>query len=364
MGGCMLKRFICGAFTVAALCGSGVGPAQADELYVRNRPFKDAYFIGGTTYVPVDGFLKAVKTTWDVDGTTVTVGEGNSPQLSENSETITIVQGGRSRELSGILRAGRLYVPAKGLAEVVGYNVIYNRATGVVDVVKARFVTESDEKAAAEVVAARQAEQEKRDAAWKARVEKARAERKAKADAIEDTDPSDEDTSDSTVDPSDETGPVADDALDMTQSRKDEDSDVSDTTPQKIDGKDDREADMKDRSTDLEEDEIKKTAPPLKAELVVLGADANPNNYTGDVVISATLQNQGYADATNIKAQLIVVGPDGKQWINKTLHHADIKPDGQWSITENYRHRLKGAIPGGAYDVQVIPTYDSAAPKE
>ena len=72
----MLKRFLGGAVLVAALCGSGVAPVQADEMYVRNRPFKDAYFMSGTTYVPVDGFLKAVRVPWSVNGSSIVVGNG------------------------------------------------------------------------------------------------------------------------------------------------------------------------------------------------------------------------------------------------------------------------------------------------
>ena len=77
----------------------------------------------------------------------------------------------------------------------------------------------------------------------------------------------------------------------------------------------------------------------------------------------AVLQNQGYAQATDVKARLVVVGPDGKEWIAKTIYHGPMAPDDRWEITEDYKHRLGAAIPRGNYDVRVSPTFKSAAPK-
>lgn len=347
----MLKRFICGAFMIAALCGSSVAPAQADELYVRNRPFKDVYFSGGTAYVPVDGFLKAARVPWSVEGDTVVVGKGDSPALGD-MESVTLVRDGQSTKLSGIVRGGKLYVSTKELAKLAGYKVVYNRSTGVVDVVKSRLTSNADEKAAEEVAAANQAEEEARDAAWQARVEKARAARKAKEEAAQAA--ADEDME------SDGEG-----GEDVLEAKGDPDVDASDTTTAKVDGKEDAEFDQTDKSEDekpAKEDEEKK--PPPKADLVVLSADADPNNYDGTVVFKAVLQNQGYATATGVTAKLKVIGPDDKVWVQKTLYHADITPDGRWVITENYRHRAASAIPRGNYDVQVVPSFQSAAPKE
>jgi Copper amine oxidase N-terminal domain len=352
----MLKRFICGAVMVAALCGTGVAPAQADELYIRNRPFKDTYFIAGTTYVPVDGFLKAVKLPWSFDGSTVTVGTGSSPELTQSSETVVLVSNGQSSEIIGVLRSGRLYVPAKDIAKATGYGVIYNSDTGVVDVVKARFTNEADQQAATDVVAARQAEKEKRDAAWNARVEKARAAKKAKAEA-EDATADDEEPDDAAADDKGST----DSTTTASGKTGDLEKGASDTAADKIDGKEDNALDMADKSSDVDPSDDKKPAP--KADLVVLSADANPDNYSGKVVITAVLQNQGYASATNVRAQLTVTGPDGKEWINKTLYRGPIKADERWTITENYAHRLRSAIPRGDYNVQVVPSFESAAPK-
>lgn len=352
----MSKRLICGAFMIAALCGTGTTQAQADELYIRNRPFKDVYFSGGSAYVPVDGFLKAIRVPWSTTGNMVTVGSGSSPALVSGDEMVTLVRGGESTQLSGIIRNGKLYVNSKEIAKATGYGLIYNRATGVFDVVKSRFTNESDEKAAAEVVAANEAAEAKRDAAWQARVEKARAARKAKEEAEnaaddEDSDSLDEDTDEDLGDEDMADATDSDSSKDMDEDEDEDEDEDFDTTDKSSD------ASTADTS-DPDEGE------PKKADLVVISTDAAPNLYNGEVKFSAVLQNQGYADATNVKARFVAVGPDGKTWVSKTLFHGDMAPDGRWVITEDYRHRLKGAAPRGEFKVTVTPEFDSAAPKK
>lgn len=357
----MLKRFICGAFVVAALSGAGTAPVQAEELFVRNRPYKDVVFSGGTSYVTVDGFLNAVKVPWRLEGNTVVLGQGDSPDLSSSGESLSISNGGETLLLSGVVRNGRLYVPVKSIAEAAGYSVIYNQSTGVVDVVKSRLSNAEDAKIAQDIADTRLAEKQKRDEAWRAKVEKARADRQAKADAEKSKDDLD-------ADDDEEEGDADSKKLDA---KGNPDKDASDTKPAKLNTKadnddldsyDSADTTKADKKSDDSKDE--KAAPPPKADLVVLSSDAEPNNYTGDVVFKAVLQNQGYATAGKVQARLVVVGPDGKQWLSKTYYHPDIKPDGRWEITENYHHRAASAIPRGEYDVKVVPTFESIPPKE
>lgn len=364
----MLKRFICGAFMVAALCGSGTFPAQADELYVRNRLFKDAYFLGNTTYVPVDGFLKAVRVPWRVNGSVIVVGEGGSPALAGFGEAVTVVNSGKRTELVGLVKDGRLYVPTKSIAKAVGYGVIVNNDTGVVDVVKSRLHNDDDDKAVAELASARAEEKKKRDEAWQARVAKAKALKKAKEDAKKKAEEDDDDDDDADLD-SDDTSD-SDDALDA----DDDDKDIADSDD---DGKD---VDMKDTSKDMDTDDDSKDMdtddksekeepetekkPPPKAELSVLSTQADPNNYTGEVKFRAVVQNQGYAAAKNVRAKFKVVGPDGQTWISKTVYRSQMNPDDRWDIVEDYRHRAGAAIPRGNFEITVTPQFDSVPPKE
>lgn len=340
----MLKRFLCGAALTAALLGAGFTPVQAEELYVRNRLFKDAYFVGSTTYVPVDGFLKAVRVPWSLSGSNVTLGKGSSPDIGSGSEQLAFFKDGKRLDLSGQVRGGKLYVPAKDLAKFVGYGVIYNRATGVVDVVKARFTNEQDEQAATDLVAAKEAAKAERDAAWQARVEKAKADRKAKEEAemAESGEGEDEEGLD-----------------------EDSDEDVADETSDE-DVEDTESAKSKDEDTTEEEVEKK---PPPEADLVVLSTDANPNYYTGVVTFRAVLQNQGYAKATDVRAKFVVIGPTDKekgktQWISKNMYHGPIDPDGRWEIVQEYKHRAGASMPRGDFEIKVTPAFKSEAPKE
>lgn len=298
----MLKKFLCGAVVATLLAGSALAPVQAEELYVRNRIFKDAYFIGNTTYVSVEPFLKAIDMPWELDGSVIVLGSGESPDWSADSESVVVRKDGEELTLNGILRGDTLYVPAKDLVPFVDYAIQHNSATGIIDIIKGRGITSSDITAQEEVRASK-------------------VKKKAPPKVTPETD--DEDVSEDIAE-------VSDDDFSL--------------------------------NSDADEEE---EGPPPVAEMVVLSTDADANTYTGEVIVRAVLQNQGNAAATRMSAKLIVVGPDGKQWINKTVHHpADLAPDGRWEIEDDYKHRLGAAAPRGAFDVSVVPTYETAAPKD
>jgi pyruvate/2-oxoglutarate dehydrogenase complex dihydrolipoamide acyltransferase (E2) component len=151
-----MKKYLCGLAVLAALSA----PISAEELYVRNRAFGDAYFVGGTTYVPAGAFLKALDVAWTDSGASVTLGSGDSPESAFDNESVSLSHGGKTLDLTGMLRGGKLYLPAKALANFVGYTVINNPDTGIVDVVKSREYTAADSAAEKEVAAAEQAAKE------------------------------------------------------------------------------------------------------------------------------------------------------------------------------------------------------------
>lgn len=348
----MLKRFLCGAAIISLLCGSVSTPTEAEEVYVRNRLFKDAYFVGNTTYIPVDTFLRAIDMDWTVENGMLVIGRGDSPEWTPSGETFRATRAGKDLSVTGIVRGDRIYVPAKDLAEFVDYKVLYNADTGIVDVVQGRLTSSMDQQAAKEVASAKQAEKQARDAAWQARVAKAQAARKAKEEA-ESTE-----LQETEVDPTEDPNEKSEEVL---AAKGNPDVDPSDTDTQPIDGRDD-EANASYESEDESSKDVDATeeeGPPPEADLVVLSTNADPNNYTGEVKFRAVLQNQGYARATDVKARLVVTGPDGKEWVSKTIYHGPMAPDARWEITEDYRHRLGAAIPRGNYDVSVTPTFKS-----
>jgi hypothetical protein len=315
-----MKKYLCGLAVLVALSA----PIPAEELYVRNRAFGDAYFVGGTTYVPAGSFLKALDVAWTANGATVVLGSGDSPESAFDSETITITHDGKTLDLSGMLRGGRLYVPARTLANFVGYTVIANPDTGVVDVVKSREYNSADAAAEKEVAAAKQAESAARKAEREARQAKERAAAEAKAKA--------EGAAEGETSEGQEAAAKPTEAAPATT----ETAPPPPETPK---------------------------APPA-ADLVVLSTDAEPNLYTGECVFRAVLQNQGFAPAEGISASFTVTGPDNRVWVKKTLYRGPLEVDGRWEIKETYKHPLASAMPRGEFKVDVVPKFTSASVPE
>jgi hypothetical protein len=324
----MMKKYLYGLAVVAALSA----PLSAEELYVRNRAFGDAYFVAGTTYVPASSFLKALDVAWSDNGASVSLGSGESPDSAFDSEAVTLTHGGKTLDLSGMLRGGKLYVPAKSLATFVGYTVINNPETGIVDVVKSREYTSADAAAEQEVAAAGQAAKDARKAEREARQakEKALADAKAEAEAKA-------------------KGETTEEGTESTEGKEGEEtaSKPTETAPA-----------TPPEATPPAAPETPKEPP--KANLVVLSSDADPNYYTGECIFRGVVQNQGFAPAEGISAAFSVTGPDGRVWVSKTLYRGPLAVDGRWEISETYKHPLASAMPRGSFTVSVVPKFTSA----
>lgn len=344
-----MKKYFCG-FAAAAIL---LAPASAEEVYVHNRAFHDTTKLAGTTYVPVTGFLKATDVNWSQNGSSITLGIGSNPDITAENSNVTFVLGDERLDLSGISRGGRLYVPLKDLAKFMGYSVNYSSDTGIIDVVKAREITSADQAAAKSIAEGEQAAKEALKAERTARQAKEKALAEAKAAAA---DQADEDK---------EAGDVTNDG--KTESAASEAA--TETKP-----KNDKAATNKTADTKSTENvESSKEAPPKKSEepkvapkanLIVLSQEADPNYYTGKCTFRAVIQNQGYAPAEGVTAQMLVTGPDGRELVSKTLYHGPIAVDGRWEITEVYNHPLKAAMPRGNFSVNVTPKFTSGVVAE
>lgn len=328
-----MKKYLYGLAVAAAMAA----PLSAEELYVRNRAFGDAYFVSGTTYVPASSFLKALDVAWSDKGSSVSLGAGESPDSAFDSETVTVTNGDKTLDLSGMMRGGKLYVPAKSLATFVGYTVINNPSTGVVDVVKTRDYNATDSAAEKDLASAQQAAKDARKADREARQakEKSYSEARAKAEG-EASEDGEEDAEAAGDTATAETKPAAAAPAEAAP---------AEAAP----------------ASGAEGEEAKE---PAKANLVVLSSDSSPNYYTGEVVFRAVIQNQGFAPAEGISAAFKAVGPDGRVWISKTLYNPPIAVDGRWEITETYRHRAASAMPRGEFVVTVTPKFTSGAAPE
>ncbi len=322
-----MKKYLYGLAVAAAMAA----PLSAEELYVRNRAFGDAYFVSGTTYVPAGSFLKALDVAWADSGSVVNLGSGESPETAFDSETVTVKHGDKTLDLAGMMRGGKLYVPAKALATFVGYTVIANPDTGIIDVVKSRDYNATDSAAEKDVAAAQQASKDAIKATREARQakEKAYSEARAKAEG-------------ETEEAAEEVEAAEGDAAAV--AAKPAEAAPAEAAPAAAGAEEPKE--------------------PPKANLVVLSSEASPNYYTGEVVFRAVIQNQGFAPAEGISAAFNATGPDGRVWVSKTLYNPPIAVDGRWEITETYRHRAASAMPRGTFEVKVTPKFTSGAVAE
>ena len=356
----MNKHIVAGALISAALFG---GSVQADELYVHNRPFMEANFVGRTAYVPVSSFLKSVGMGYRKSGDRIVVSEGGTaPPLEDNQ--VTVSYRGKQQTFSGTVRGGKVYVQLKPLAELLGLKVNHNMASGIVDVVQGRLRTAEDEKAAEELVAAKEADRLAKKEAWDKTVA-AHREKVAARKAAEEAEKADEEGDETKADgeggeegdekAGDEKG-ADDKAATSDETSDDEEKEVAkDDEPKEVEKV--TESDTKESETEKEDE--KKNEPPPKADLVIISQDANPNLYTGEVTFTVVAENQGYAPAEGVTARLKVTGPDNRVWLNKTVYGRNLAPDQRWEVVEKYKHRDGAAMPRGDFQIDFSPNFKS-----
>ncbi len=301
--------------------------ADAAQVFVRNRPFKDVVVIGGESYVPVDSFLRAAGFTWQVGDGVVMIreGKGSAPDLSTPAR---LTYGGRNVEIETVARGNRLYAPLKSLARGLGFTVTANNATGIVDVVRAHEITASETAAASEV-AKNQADKQAAAAAAAEARKKAREEAAAKEAAEEAAAAKGEKTGT-------ETGETA----------------GTEETPSKTAGEETAAATPSATPTPAATPAASPSpaAPekPKEANLVVQNESANANDYTGVVTVTAVVVNQGDATAKGVSARYQLIGPDGKTWESATLSIPNLDPDKSFNISRTYKHPAGSSMPRGS----------------
>lgn len=339
----MKKTTVAGLAITAALLG---GSAQADELYVHNRPFTEATFRGRNAYVPVSSFLKSLGMGYQRSGNRIVVKKGASAPALEDGQ-VTVSYMGKEQTFNGSVAGGKVYVDLKPLAELLGYKVNHNYASGIVDVVEGRLKSEADEKAAEELASAKEADRTAKKEAWdkvvaahREKVEARKAKEAEKAEAKEEGGEKAEGTEEAKTEKTEKSEKVE-------KEMAKEPAEVEKVEPAK--------EETKPAASEKENE------PPPKAELVTLSEVANPNLYTGEVEFKVVVENQGYASAENVTARLKVIGPDNRTWVDKTVYGRNLRPDQRWEVTETYKHRDGAAMPRGNFTIQFTPNYKSGA---
>jgi hypothetical protein len=312
--------------------------ASAQELFVRNRPFKQAIKAGSETFVPADSFLRALGYNWSVSGDTVTLSQSAASNPTLPAGNFKFVLGDKSLPLELSSRGQKSFVSMVPLAKFLGFNV--SNAGGITDVAKGRFSNETDKKLAAEVNQAKLAEEKATKEAWEKKAAEIKKKREDKEKSSEEGDKADEKDSKDAKDSKSET---IGDSEKTAKGKKDKDKVAADAkAPVATDSKAEPAA-AKDE---------KKNEPKPAARLEVFQAEATPDYSTGVIKIRTEVRNQGNGPSSgSVSGTLSLYGtsPDGKEslWYQTSIRGPVLKPDQNWTNAVEWKHRDGSAMPHG-----------------
>ena len=336
---------------------------KADVFYVRNHPFKQVIQSGSQAYVSLEAFLSAVGLNWDSDGkvVTVTTSPASNPPLGNG--LLTIKFGDSSVDLDASNRGESTYVSLRPVAHLLGYNVIVNHETGIVDIIQAHQATAQDKALLAKSEADKTAQEKAISEAW----EKKAAEIKAKREAAAD----DTTASNSTDKTEDKT----------TTTKKPAKSTTAATTVSNSTGRTDA-TNSSVASADTTGNSTKEKPVVKQPRLEVLRSDADPDYSNGAVKITVQVKNDGEGAAKSVSGRLIVTGPSGesgtsvspsapvlagassntqvqndnvgqKEWLSQYVSGPSLAPDGTWNYETIYRHPQGASMPHGPIKVEL-----------
>lgn len=337
--------------------------ADAESYYVRNRPFTSVVKVGGEALVGAEAFLRALGVGWNLDGNVVQVvnSGGSNPPLSGGNLTFTYA--GQSLQLEASPRGNQSYVSLRPLARLLNYSVQANRATGTVDVIKARFATAEELKLAGSVSTQREEEQKAAAEAWAKKAAELKARREAK-----EAEPKEGAEAGAT--------PAEGKAGETTAATPAEGKagETTAATPEKPPEDDESKKKLEEYEKRLKELE---KAPPKKPQLEVFRADANPDYSSGVVTVECEVRNVGDAPSKATVAQMVLKGPDQarsasdtltvrdprrspaptslgtKVYLRKSVSTPAIAPGASHKFSERYVYPGGSSIPIGNFTVEV-----------
>lgn len=205
-----VRRWCVGLTVAACLLGSGL-PVSADEIYVRNRPFKRVVYVDSSLYAPLKQFVQALHMGMSVseNGRLLFDSEPvvNTEKMFVSREQNWAVQevkfleaeyGGVVFPITYIWHDNEIWVPIRLLAERLGFTVKENKSTGIIDIIAPRPISWEDRLAAEtlkaeksaqveraeQILAARRAEKIKRQKEEAEQAKKAAAQKKKAASEI------------------------------------------------------------------------------------------------------------------------------------------------------------------------------------
>ncbi len=310
--------------------------ASAQELFVRNRPFKQAIRAGSETFVPADSFLRALGYNWTVTGDTVTLSQSAAANPPLAAGNYKFMMGSKSLPLEVSSRGQKSFVSMVPLARFLGFNV--TNSEGITDVAKGRFSTETDKKLAAEVNEAKLAEEKATKDAWAKKAAEIKKKREDKEAASEEAGSEGKDGSD--------TGDKKTETIGDSKPAK-----GSKTKAEKVEKVEDKPQVAAETKAEPAAKEEKKNEPKPAARLEVFQAEATPDYSTGVIKIRTEVRNQGNAPADSVAGTLFLYGttPEGKEtlWYKTSVRGPVLKPDQNWTNVVDWKHRDGSAMPHG-----------------
>ncbi len=208
-----VRRWCVGLAAFACLLGSAL-PVYADEVYVRNKPFKRIVYVDSALYAPLKQFVQAMHVGVSVsengrllfaaapaNGQNLEIGEAFAAQESswatQEAKLLEAEYDGVVFPIAYVWRDNEVWVPVRLLAERLGFAVKDNKATGIIDIIAPRPISSADRlaaedlkaekaaqvKRAEQILADRRAEKLKRQKEEAEEARKAAAQKKKKASA-------------------------------------------------------------------------------------------------------------------------------------------------------------------------------------
>lgn len=169
-----VRRWCVGLAAFACLLGSAL-PVSADEVYVRNKPFKRVIYVDSALYAPLEQFIQAMhvgvsvsengrllfaatpaeKQKLEVKGALAEQAPGWATQ---EAKLLEAEYDGVVFPIAYIWRDNEVWVPVRLLAERLGFAVKDNKATGIIDIIAPRPISSADRLAAEELKAEKDAQ--------------------------------------------------------------------------------------------------------------------------------------------------------------------------------------------------------------
>ncbi len=163
----------------ALVCWLGSSlPVSADEVYVRNKPFKRVVYIESSLYAPLKQFVQAMRlgVSTSEDGRLLFYSAPNDWSSADVERALGGQESGWAARENKLLEAeysnvvfpiayvwhdNEVWVPVRLLAERLGFTVSDNKSTGIIDIIAPRPISSADRLAAEELKAEKAARVER-----------------------------------------------------------------------------------------------------------------------------------------------------------------------------------------------------------